>query len=89
MSSRNNASVPRLLAEMVCFVEKIFCRTTQNEDEKLFSILNRLEFRISRTLSMSRIQLIERVIIPEVLTHFLKGKDKETNEQAIGRFYRK
>ena len=35
---------------------------------------------------MSRCQFIERVIFPELLTHFLKGKYQETYEQVTGRF---
>ena len=38
---------------------------------------------------MSMSQLIERVIFPELLTHFLKGKYEESYEQATGRLYGK
>ena len=70
-------------------VQKIFCRTVPNEDEKLFSTLNKLEFRISRTSGISRGRFIERVIFPERLPYFLKGKYQETYEQATGRLYGK
>ena len=75
--------------KLLRIVQKIFYRTGPNEDEKLFSTLNKLEFRISRTWGMSRSQFIERVIFPELLTHFLKGQYQETYEQATGRLYGK
>ena len=75
--------------KLLRIVQRIFCRTVPNEDEKLFSTLNTLEFQISRTWGMSRSQFIERVIFPELLTHFLKGKYQETYEQATGTLYGK
>ena len=75
--------------KLLRIVQKIFCRTVPNEDKELFSTLNELEFRISRTWSMSRSQFIERVIFPDLLTHFLKGNYQETCKQATGRLYGK
>ena len=75
--------------KLLRIVQKIFCITVACEDEKLFSTLNKVEFRITRTWGMARSQFIERAIFPELLTHFLKGKYQETYEQATGRLYGK
>ena len=75
--------------KLMGIVQKIFCKTVRNEDEKLFSTVNKLEFAISRTWGMFRSQFIERVIFPEILTHFLKENYQETYEQATGRMYGK
>ena len=66
-----------IVCKLMGIVQKIFCKTVRNEDGKLISIVNKLEFAISRTWGMSRSQFIERVILPEMLTHFLKEKYQE------------
>ena len=44
--------------KLLRIVQMIFCRTAPNEDEKLFSTLNKLEFRLSRTWGMPRSKVI-------------------------------